>query len=323
MDVAVIADREGAFAEALVAQAPTSLALTIDRDLSPSPTAEVLISGRPSEEWLAAGENLRWVVIPFAGLPRITVERLDPYPQIGLLNLHHNAAPTAEHAIGLLLATAKKLLPADRALRKGDWRMRYEMETSQILAGKRALVLGGGAIGTRVARVLRALDLSVQVLVRTRQNDREGLPLAEQVTPNEIDTVLPNIDMVICTLPDTPETRGSFGATRLALLPEHAIIVNVGRSTIFDDEALFRALEEDRLAGAGLDVWSQVPEKKEEREQTEPSPFPYHTLENVVLSPHRAGHGAGIEELRATHCLARLDEIARGVATPIDRTRGY
>ena len=323
MDVAVIADPEGSFARALSKEAPPSITLSIARELPEDSTAEVLICGRPKEEWLTAATNLRWVVIPFAGLPRLTVERLEPYPQIGLLNLHHNAAPTAEHAIGLLIAVAKQIVPADRALRTGDWRMRYAMETSQILAGRRALVLGGGAIGTRIARVLRAMDLSVKVLVRQRRDDREEIAVADQIEPGEIDATLPETDVVICALPDTPETRGSFDATRLARLPAHTLIVNVGRAAIFDDEALFRALEEGRLGGAGLDVWPKVPETEEERENTEPSPFPYHSLENVVLSPHRAGHGAGIESLRASHCLDRLDEISRGVASPIDRTRGY
>ena len=283
---------------------------------------KVLVSGRPSEALLDAATSLEWVVVPFAGIPRVTAERLATRAQLSLTNLHHNAVATAEHAIALLLAATRRLIPADRALRAHDWSIRYDDDPSLIAAGKRALILGVGAIGGRVARVLSALEVEVRGIVR----DPAGHALANEISllpVTELDSALEEADLLICTLPETEETRGLLDARRLALLPNGAVVVNVGRGAVIDEEALFRALEGGSIAAAGIDVWYQYPEGEEARTDTAPSEYPFAELENVVLSPHRAGHGRGIEELRAEHLLQALDEISRGERNGIDRARGY
>ena len=127
---------------------------------APVPQAvDVLVCGVPTDEELAAIVPGGALVIPYAGLATKTRERVLKRPDLAVYNLHHNAQIVAEHTVGLVLAVARKLIAAHRALAAGDWRMRYEPDDSPGLAGRRAVILGQGAIGQRVASVLEALGM--------------------------------------------------------------------------------------------------------------------------------------------------------------------
>lgn len=275
-------------------------------------TYRVLVAGRPEDEDLDASPALETVVIPWAGLPPVTRERLRARPRLALHNLHHNAPPTAEMAVGLLVAAARGIVPADRALRQGDWRRRYDTDQGVRLVGGTAVVLGYGAIGRRVGRALEALDMTVHGL-------RRGDGIAG------LEARLPQADVLVVCVPSTDETRGLLDARRLALLPAGALVVNVARGDVIDEDALYEALASGRLGGAGLDVWTRYPESEEARASTLPSARPFHELDHVVLSPHRAGHGRGTEAARARDLARLLDAAARGDAIPhrVDVERGY
>ena len=272
----------------------------------------VLVAGRPREEDLAASSALRTVIVPWAGLPGPTRDLLRARPQLRLHNLHHNAPATAEMAVGLLLAAARGIVPADRALRSGDWRRRYDTDQGLRLVGRTAVVLGYGEIGRRVGRALEAFDMTVHGLRRDDGASR-------------LDELLPEADVLVVSVPSTDETRGLINARRLALLPRHAVVVNVARGDVIEEDALYDALVSGRLGGAGLDVWYRYPESEEARASTLPGRRPFHELENVVLSPHRAGHGRGTEAARAAALARLLDAAARGEGIPhrVDLDRGY
>ena len=111
----------------------------------------------------------------------------------------------------------------------------------------------------------------------------------------------------------------------LELLPKGALLVNVGRGPIVDEEALYEALTQGSLCAAGLDVWYQYPEDEVARLKTQPSIFPFHELENVVLSPHRGG-ASTVSQLRRMGALAEmLNTLAQGLPLPnrVDLTIGY
>jgi phosphoglycerate dehydrogenase-like enzyme len=319
------------FAESLTAEESARLAALLvpgvtltTGETPPAVDFEVLVTGRPTAELLAASRALRAVVVPWAGVPKKTRELLLAYPHIALHNLHHNAAATAEMAITLLLAAAKRLIPLDRALRAGDWRPRYADATSLELSGKTALVLGFGAIGRHVARVCLALGMAV-IATRRRAGDGEQKGEFEIHPPAALRALLPRADVLFVCLPLTPETAGLLGAAELALLPARAILVNVGRGPIVDEEALYAALASGRIAAAGLDVWYSYPEDEAARESTLPSRFPFHELDSVVLSPHRAGDNVETERERMPALAALLNAAARGEPMPnrVDLAAGY
>jgi phosphoglycerate dehydrogenase-like enzyme len=285
---------------------------------------EILVAGRPTAALLEGSERLRAVVIPFAGLARKPRELLLGYPAISVHNLHHNAAATAELALALLLAAAKRIVPMDRALRQGDWRPRWAPQSAIALEGKTALVLGFGAIGRRVAEGCLGLGMSVLAVRRQAAGgEREGRVAVHP--PAALRELLPKVHVLVICLPLTPETEGLIGAAELALLPPRSVLVNVGRGPIVDEAALYAALVSRRLHSAGLDVWYRYPEDEAAREHTLPAGHPIHELDSVVMSPHRGGDNLETEERWPEALAALLNAAARGEPLPnrVDLAAGY
>ena len=123
------------------------------------------------------------------------------------------------------------------------------------------------------------------------------------------------------------ETRGLIGETELALMSDSAILVNVGRGPVVDESALYLALRDGTLHAAGLDVWYNYPTDEPGRSATRPSEYPFHELDNVVMSPHRAGapHTPETESLRMRALADLLNAAARGEPIPnrVDLVLGY
>lgn len=301
-----------------------NIVLTYGPQLSACVEYSILVNGRPSPEELTASPYLKTLIIPFAGIPEATRVMLLELPSLRVHNLHYNAPATAEMAMALLLAAAKCIVPIDRAFRKSDWSARYERNPSILLEGQSTLVLGHGAIGQRVGRSCLALGMRV-LAIRQSIHEKEVVEGVEVFPPHELEALLPHANTLIICLPDTPETRGMINAKRLSLLPSNAILVNVARATIVDEEALFQALHDRKLFAAGLDVWYQYPRNELERGQKKPSRFPFHELDNVVMSPHRAADWDRSEHVRMEHLAQLLNCAARGEPMPnqVDPMRGY
>jgi phosphoglycerate dehydrogenase-like enzyme len=296
--------------------------ITFGPDLPMPAEYHILVAGRPQREHLTASPNLRALIIPWAGLPEVTCELMRDFSHIAVHNLHHNSVPVAEMAITLMLAAAKFIVPTDRALRTHDWTPRYHRPSPTILLeGKMALILGYGAIGQQVAHLCRALGMKVMVIRR-----RVVTPYPDGVyPPDALQNLLSQANVLIVCVPETPETTGLIGEGELALLPPGAVLVNVGRGPIVDEAALYHALREGTLHAAGLDVWYNYPADEASRPHTPPSAYPFHELDNVVMSPHRAGGSDESEMRRMTHLAALLNAAARGDEMPnrVDLQAGY
>lgn len=291
-------------------------------DMPPSPDYHILVNGRPTRAELEASPNLQALIIPFAGLPATTHDLMRDYSHIAIHNLHHNATPTAEMALALLLAAARRIIPADRDFRRHDWRPRYEPYPSALLHGKRALILGYGAIGQHVGTVLQAMGMDV-IGIRRRHIDPDN-----NVYPlDKLHDLLPTAHVLMIALPGTPDTKGLINTRELDLLPPGAIVVNVGRAAVIDQHALYEALKSGHLHGAGQDVWYHYPQSEADRNHTPPADVPFHELDNMVMSPHRAGGGGNdeIETLRMSALADLLNYAARGEAMPhrVDLQLGY
>ena len=285
---------------------------------------DVLVNGRPDENWLTASDRLWALVIPFAGLPDTTVKMLRKFPKLRVYNLHHNALPVAEMVIGLMLSVARKIGELDRTFRKDDWTPRYGDNTDfMLLNGRRVLILGYGHVGREVGRLCSALGMKVSAVRRDpSQPVQEGISVHSTL---DLPQLLPNTQVLIVCVPLTSETRMLLDANLLSRLPGEAILVNVGRAGVIDEEALFLSLKEAKIAGAGLDVWFNYPSSVEERPNTPPSRFPFKSLPNVVMTPHVAGKVQETEDLRMRHLARLLNQIAAGEEPQdqIDVARGY
>ena len=279
-------------------------------------TAVILIAGRPTEAQLRASPKLQALIVPWAGVPDPTRDLMADFPHITVHNLHHNAAPVAETALTLLLAAAKFTVPFDQSLRRDDWSIRYKRPSpSVLLAGKTALILGYGAIGQRIARLCRSLEMDV--LATRRHVSQSSDDFAQEIHPSDaLHELLPRTHVLIIGLPHTPETDGLIGAKELGLLQRPSLLVNIGRGPIVQQQALYEALRDGTLYAAGLDVWYNYPTDQSSRTHTPPADFPFHELDNVVLSPHRGGMTSETEQLRMAHTAALLNAAALGEAMP-------
>lgn len=282
---------------------------------------EVLVEGRPTQVQVAS-PDLRAVIIPFAGPSAATLELLRSRPALIVCNLHHNAADTAELALALLLAAAKEIVPLDRKMRALDWSPRYLPTSTISLEEKRALVLGYGHIGSRIARSLKSLSMEIRAL---RRSATEGYSdeFAEIHPRSDLNRLLPSSDVLIIALPETAETNALIGSRELGLLPQGAILINIARASIVDEQALFEALQSGHLHSAGLDVWYSYPQGRpsyfpfpDGATNTRPSRFPFETLENVVMSPHRGGISTDTEGRRVRDIAAILIALKNGESPP-------
>ncbi len=204
-----------------------------------------------------------------------------------------------EHALALTLGLVRKVPQLIEAKERHEWLWemsgRQELHTKPVttLIDANVLIWGFGSIGQRLAGVLQGLGATVRGVARSA-GERAGFPVVDEA---RLDEALAGTDVLIMILPKTDETTNALDAARLAQLPRHAYVVNVGRGTTVDEAALIAALESGSIAGAALDVMWQEPL---------PTDSPLWDAPHLLLSPHAAGgRPIGVDDLLA-HQLAAL-----------------
>lgn len=188
-----------------------------------------------------------------------------------------NSVSVAEHAMYMLLASARLVKKYDRFVREGGWGQRLA-DLPADLSGKSILVVGMGRIGSRTVKRCVAFEMDVFVLdpnISEAEIRRAG---ATKVT--DLKAILPKVDFVSVHCPKAPETIDMFNAETLALMKPDAFLVNTARGGIVNEEALYNALSTGKLRGAGLDVLDKEPPDLANK---------LFGLENVIFSPHMAG----------------------------------
>ncbi len=288
------------------------------------PDAVAIISGRVPREYILQASGLRMIQTFGAGVDRIDHDALLQRGDVVLCNAHLNAEEVAEYAISLLLALAKNLVVNDRTFRNGDWTYRYGGPRPNIeLRGKTCLIIGLGHIGAQVARRLQSFDVTLKAATRsgtTRHHD-----LVSSVTKfTELKSFVREADFVILTLPLTKESRGLVDDRFISWMKPSTLLVNISRGPIVDEGALFTALKEQRIAGAALDVWWNYPQDRDDA-PCWPSKFPFHELDNVIISPHRAAYSESIVKEQISFVAENVLRFLRG-DTPhniVDLQCGY
>ncbi len=189
----------------------------------------------------------------------------------------------AEHALAMLLGHLHALPQIERFKTAAHWG-RDDLRTQiACIEDQTALLLGYGSIGKEIARKLKAFDAHVVAL----NSSGKGEPPADLIEPvSKLAEWLPKADFILCSLPLTAETEHLIAAPEFSVMKESAIIVNVGRGPVIDQAALARALSDNVIAGACLDVYDIEPL---------PADSPFWALPNVMLSPHVAGTGGSME----------------------------
>ncbi len=283
-------------------------------DMLPCIADYEIIYGHPEPEIVAKAVSLRWLCSDFAGIEKYLSDGIFADPTCILSNSSGAYGPTiSEHIIMVLLMLLRRMPEYEADLRERKWTF-YSPIRSVI--GSHFVLLGTGDIGSNTARRLKALGARVTGVCRSGKSDEIAF---DRVLPlSELDSVLPTADALIISLPATQETAGILTAGRIALLPPHAHLINVGRGSAIDQDALVAALQSRAIAGAALDV--MLPEPL-------PADHPLWDCPNTILTPHISGNlSLGLTcELDIAMFLADLTRYSEGKALKnfVDRTKGY
>jgi phosphoglycerate dehydrogenase-like enzyme len=273
------------------------------------PEADVLVASRVTPSMAEAASRLRLLHVPGAGLDRVAFDALAP--GVTVCNTFHHGRSIAEHVVMVSLMLARRVLFTDRMLRQGTWASVAVDSSTPIgatLAGRTVGVVGLGEIGCAVVWALTALGVRAQA-VRRSPVVPEGLSLDRVADMSGLDDLLSTSDIVVLTVPLTDETRGMIDAGRLGLMRRDAVLVNVARGQLVDEDALFDALSGGRIGGAALDVWWGHPK---DGSGAKGYTRPFELLDNVVLTPHNSGHTHETFAGRAAEIRANVARLVAG-----------
>ena len=215
-----------------------------------------------------------------------------------------NRVSVAEHALFMMLALAKQAVPHDAGVRGGNWAIRNRVAAFE-LAGRTLLLLGLGRIGREVALRARAFGMKVEVL--DPFVDDAGLAASGCVRATGLEAALGRADVVSLHLPLSAATRHIIDAEKLALMRPEALLINTARGGLIDEAALARALAEERLGGAGIDVFEDEPPGADN---------PLLAAPRTLLSPHSAGVTDESMVRMATEAATNIVDVLDGRLDP-------
>lgn len=275
--------------------------------------ADIIYGFAPSI--VKTNKKLRWLCVPWAGVDSLMAP--DYFANKDCLLTNSAGAygvSIAEHMIAVSLMMLRRLDQFTAETRQGKW---LSPRPQKSLKDCRITVLGTGDIGTTFAKRARAFEPAS--LIGVCRSGKSKAQIYDKVLPvSELDAILPQTDLLAMSLPSTPETAGLLSRDRQSLLPDGAYIVNVGRGSAIDEEALADNLESGHLAGAALDVF-----------QTEPLPADNRlwTTKNLIITPHVAGNMtlAYTKDKNVEMFIEDLKNFAKGKALHylVDRKLGY
>jgi len=260
-------------------------------------TADVIF-GQPHPDFVSRAESLRWIQISSAGFTRYDTPEFRELVR-GRNILVSNSSSVydeacAVHTLSFMLAQARNL-PESVGARMPhgteSWnRLRYDVG---LLRGESAVIVGYGAIGQYLVKLLVPFEMRLTGYRRKERGDEE-IPI---IGLDQLDEVLSDADHIINTLPDSPQTRHFFNEERLNSTRKGAIFYNVGRGTTVDQDALQHALESGQLGAAWLDVTDPEPL---------PDGHPLLDIPNCFITPHTAGGHRGEDLTLVSHFLNNL-----------------
>jgi phosphoglycerate dehydrogenase-like enzyme len=248
-------------------------------------TAEVMF-GWPTEEQLQQAENLKWLHLPSAGADGYTKREL--YKNSSEIQISNSSGvfgkPIAEHVFTMILSYNRNFSEYTLLKTEKKWQRNFKVKD---FFGSTLGIIGLGDIGTEVAMRAKAWGANVIAVKRTITEVPEYVD--RLYTLEEIDEVLKQSDYVVLALPNTMKTKGIIDENKLRLMKPEAFLINVGRGSLIDQDALITALKEGWIGGAGLDV-------------TEPEPLPEDNplwdLPGVIITPHASGTSPSNDQRR-------------------------
>lgn len=277
--------------------------------------AEVFFTFRFDLEWPSRAPRLKWIQLAQAGSDFIISQGLlRDYPHVMLTTgsgVHE--VPISEHVLGMVLHFSRGFNRAIRNQPLHKWE-RYRGDEAR---GKTVLLVGFGHIARRTATLCKALGMRVLCVRASLLEQQPGSESVERFFPlDDLNSALAESDYVVIAAPRTPRSEGMIGAPQFAAMKPSAVLVNISRGALVDENALVEALQEGRIAGAGLDVFAQEPL---------PESSPLWDMPNVLITPHVSGNSPHYNErITALFCTNLLHYLnGEPLRNVVDRERGY
>jgi D-3-phosphoglycerate dehydrogenase len=301
-------------AEAMRALLPAGFTLEIGREPGEAAMkaliadADVAISGQVavSGDVLAAARRLKLLHKWGVGVDNLD---LDAARALGIRvarTTGSNALAVAEFTVGLMLGALRFIPHGHHGLRRGEWNGPARLPAAPYqLSGKTVGIVGLGAIGTALARLLSGFGCPILYTKRTRLDPAEEAALG--VRHASLDTIIETADVISLHCPLTPETAGLFGRDAFRRMKPSAVLINVARGGVVDEGALAEALREGVIRGAAMDVFSIEPA---------PPDHPLFQLDTAVVTPHLAAVTADSFAPTVKRMFANIAALAAGRPLP-------
>jgi phosphoglycerate dehydrogenase-like enzyme len=250
--------------------------------------AHIIIGWRPTEQLLNAALNLKLFINPGAGVQHQIelFRKVNKDRNIALANGHGNAYFTAQHGVALLLTLMNKIVPHHNWMQQGKWRLGDNEARSIPLRDCKIGFLGYGNVNRNMHKMLQGFNVEFAAVKRC-WDQKPDLDL-NQFELDDLDDFLRFIDILICAVPLTSKTKNMVTSKELKLLGKNGLLVNLSRGAVINESDLYHSLQNEVITGAALDVWYNYQPEPDDEGRKFPASFPFHKLENVILSPHQA-----------------------------------
>lgn len=269
---------------------------------------DVVVCAALDPDHARAAARLRLVQVTGAGHEKIPFDALPLGTAVA--NTFGHGRAIAEHVLMVSLMLSRRALIVSREMREGVWRTVNtdpDLALHSPLEGRVVGLVGLGSIGLEVASLAHAFGMQVRAVKRTVGPGRPGF--VSRIDPIEaLPELLAASDVVVIATPLNDSTRGMIDAAALRCMKPSGILINVARGPIVDEQALFEALSDGVIGGAGIDVWWG----DRHDASSPPSRLPFGELDNVVLTPHHSGHTVQTFEHRARDIAHNIAQLAAG-----------
>lgn len=274
--------------------------------------AEVVYGFRLPQDLIKRAPKLKWIQTSSAGVNRFLDTEMVESPVIMTNTRGVQSTTIAEFVLEMMLMFVKQAPQCFQLKQEKQWKRL----TPTTLRSKTVGILGLGSIGREVARLAKAFGMRVLATRRSIKQVGRARYVDIMFPPDQLGRLLAESNFVVIALPLTPETVKFMGKEKLRAMKPTAYLINIARGDIVDEEALIRALEEKRIAGAGLDVFATEPL---------PTDSPLWEMPNVIISPHIAGGFEGRAVQGTEIFLENLKLYLNGkrLLNVVDKKRGY
>lgn len=256
---------------------------------------------------MPSAPRLKLLHLPGAGTDDIAFDAVPP--QAAVCNVFEHEIGIAEYVLAGMLQWAIGIPRMDEALRRDQWIGSHLAGPRHgELHGQTVGIVGYGRIGREVARRARAFGMSVLACSRTARGADE---FVSRVSAMEaLPALLSAADFVVLALPLDASTAGIIGSSQFGLMKPTAVLINVARGALIDEQALFDACRNRRIGGAIIDTWYRYPRQGETT--SAPGNLPFRDLENIIMTPHGSGWTEGLLPRRCQFIAENLDRLAKG-----------